>query len=144
MVAGTTGRSPGKATEMSWCLRVNGSGPSGPGPDGLRGGRAGVLDAHGGRTTRAGPLPQVRRGHARRALAQALDLAAREGHVVRNVARLVKRPRQRRIDPHRWTAAEAARFRAHALTDRLAAAWLLSLADLRRSEVLGLKWGTST
>lgn len=74
------------------------------------------------------------------ALAQALDLAAREGRVTRNVARLVKRPRQTRTDTARWTAEEAARFRQHVLTDRLAGAWLLSLAGLRRSEVLGLRW----
>lgn len=74
------------------------------------------------------------------ALGLVLDLAAREGTITRNVARLVKRPRQRRTDPQRWTAAEAAQFRAHALTDRFAAAWLLSLAGLRRSEVLGLRW----
>jgi len=35
---------------------------------------------------------------------------------------------------------EAATFRARATADRLAAAWLLSLAGLRRSEVLGLRW----
>lgn len=74
------------------------------------------------------------------ALAQVLDLAAREGLVPRNVARLVKRPRQVRHDAERWTAAQAATFRAHVLTDRLAAAWLLSLAGPRRSEVLGLRW----
>ena len=74
------------------------------------------------------------------ALAQALDLAAREGRVARNVARLVKRPRQVRSDAARWTAAEAAQFREHVLTDRLAGSWLLSLAGLRRSEVLGLRW----
>jgi len=74
------------------------------------------------------------------ALSQALDLAAREGLVTRNVARLVKRPRQRRVDVQRWTAAETSQFREHVLTDRLAGAWLLSLAGLRRSEVLGLRW----
>lgn len=74
------------------------------------------------------------------ALSQALDLAAREGLVTRNVARMVKRPRQRREDVQRWTAAEASRFREHVLSDRLAGAWLLSLAGLRRSEVLGLRW----
>lgn len=59
---------------------------------------------------------------------------------LRSVCGLCKRPRQLRTDPQRWTAAEAAQFRAHVLTDRLAAAWLLSLAGLRRSEVLGLRW----
>lgn len=73
-------------------------------------------------------------------LAQALDLAAREGLVSRNVARLVRKPRQQRAERERWTADEAARFHRHALTDPFAAAWVLSEAGLRRSEVLGLKW----
>lgn len=74
------------------------------------------------------------------ALSQALDLAMREGVVPRNVARMVKRPRQRRTTVQRWTAAEASRFREHVLSDRLGGAWLLSLGGLRRSEVLGLRW----
>lgn len=74
------------------------------------------------------------------AVSQVLDLAMREELVARNVARMVKRPRQVRRDAARWDAAQAAAFRAHVLPDRLAAAWLLSLAGLRRSEVLGLRW----
>jgi integrase len=35
---------------------------------------------------------------------------------------------------------QAAAFREHVATDRLAACWLLTLAGLRRSEVLGLRW----
>lgn len=74
------------------------------------------------------------------ALSQALDLAEREGLVTRNVARLVKRPRQRPSVVTMWTADEAARFCAHVCTDRYAAAWLLSAYGLRRSEILGLRW----
>nr|WP_155942940.1 site-specific integrase [Mycobacterium sp. 141] len=39
-----------------------------------------------------------------------------------------------------WTPEQAAAFRAHVADDRLAACWLLTLAGLRRSEVLGLRW----
>ena len=39
-----------------------------------------------------------------------------------------------------WTPEQATRFRAHVAGDRLAACWLLTLAGLRRSEVLGLRW----
>lgn len=39
-----------------------------------------------------------------------------------------------------WTPEQAATFRAHISSDRLAACWLLTLAGLRRSEVLGLRW----
>jgi len=75
------------------------------------------------------------------ALGQVLDLAVSEGLVARNVVRLVKRPRNgERRDPSRWSLAEVARFRAHALSDRYSAGWLLATCGLRRSEVLGLRW----
>lgn len=74
------------------------------------------------------------------AVSQVLDLAMREGLIPRNVARMVKRPRQETQARPVWTDAEAERFAQHVATDRLAAAWLLSLAGLRRSEVLGLRW----
>lgn len=75
------------------------------------------------------------------ALAQVIDLAMREGLVSRNVVRLVKRPRNGdRRELVCWSLAEAATFRAHALTDRYAAGWLLATCGLRRSEVLGLRW----
>lgn len=73
-------------------------------------------------------------------LASALDDAMAQGLVVRNVARLVKRPKITAGEMSTWTPDQAARFRAHVADDRLAACWLLTLAGLRRSEVLGLRW----
>lgn len=74
------------------------------------------------------------------AISQVLDLAAREGLVTRNVARLVKRPRQKRSEVVFWHGNDVRRFAQHIHGDRLAAAWLLSMTGLRRSEVLGLRW----
>lgn len=73
-------------------------------------------------------------------LSSALDDAMAHGLVVRNVARLVKRPKIINAEMSTWTPEEAATFRAHISSDRLAACWLLTLAGLRRSEVLGLRW----
>lgn len=74
------------------------------------------------------------------ALSQALDLAVREGIVSRNVSTFVKRPRQRTPDTARWSPDQVQQFREHVDGDRYEAPWLLSLAGLRRSEVLGLRW----
>lgn len=73
-------------------------------------------------------------------LSSALDDAMAQGLVARNVARLVKRPKVTAAEMATWTPAQAAAFRAHVAEDRLAACWLLTLAGLRRSEVLGLRW----
>ncbi|MGE0215892.1 site-specific integrase [Mycolicibacterium sp.] len=73
-------------------------------------------------------------------LSSALDDAMAQGLVARNVARLVKRPKTTNTERSTWTPEEAATFRAHVAGDRLAACWLLTLAGLRRSEVLGLRW----
>lgn len=73
-------------------------------------------------------------------LSSALDEAMAQGLVARNVALLVKRPKITAAEMATWTPEEAARFRAHISSDRLAACWLLTLARLRRSEVLGLRW----
>lgn len=76
-------------------------------------------------------------------LAQALDLAAREDAVTRNVARFARRPRVRTAAgtdlPH-WLPAELLTFRDHADTDALAAAWRLTLCGMTRADVLGLRW----
>lgn len=75
------------------------------------------------------------------ALAQAVDLAVAEGTLSGNVARSVPRPRAERLRTGaRWTPRDIAAFREVASEDRLAAAWLLALAGMRRSEVLGLRW----
>lgn len=73
-------------------------------------------------------------------LTAALDDAVAEGLVVRNVARLVERPRVVPVTMKAWTPAEAARFREYVSDRRDYALWLLTLAGLRRSEVLGLAW----
>lgn len=73
-------------------------------------------------------------------LSSALDDAVAQGLVARNVARLVKRPKITAAEMSTWTPEQAATFRAHVAGDRLAACWLLTLAGLRRSEVLGLRW----
>ena len=73
-------------------------------------------------------------------LSSALDDAMAQGLVARNVARLIKRPDHRRRDGDVDTGAAPRRSAAHISSDRLAACWLLTLARLRRSEVLGLRW----
>lgn len=73
-------------------------------------------------------------------LSSALDDAMREGLTARNVARLVKRPGVEHHEMNSWTPEQAGQFREHVRDDRLVACWLLTLAGLRRSEVLGLRW----
>lgn len=73
-------------------------------------------------------------------LSSALDDAMAQGLVARNVARLVKRPKIANAEMSAWTSEQAAAFRTHISSDRLAACWLLTLAGFRRSEVLGLRW----
>lgn len=73
-------------------------------------------------------------------LSAALDTAVAEGLVARNVARLVERPKVKPTEMKAWTAAQAATFRAHVAGRRDYALWLLTLAGMRRSEVLGLTW----
>ncbi|RFZ63445.1 putative prophage phiRv2 integrase [Mycobacterium marinum] len=73
-------------------------------------------------------------------LSAALDDAMREGLTARNVARLVKRPPVPHHEMSSWTPEQAAQFREHISGDRLVACWLLTLAGLRRSEILGLRW----
>lgn len=77
------------------------------------------------------------------ALGQALDMAAREGTVTRNVVRLARRPRVRNrvgTDLEHWQPAELLKFRQYADTDPLAGAWRLTLCGLTRADVLGLRW----
>ena len=73
-------------------------------------------------------------------LSSALDDAMKQGLVARNVARMVKRPAVEHHEMATWTPEQAAKFRDHVRDDRLVACWLLTLAGLRRSEVLGLRW----
>lgn len=73
-------------------------------------------------------------------LGLALDDAAKQGLIVRNVARLVDRPTVKQAEMSTWTAQQAQSFLAHVADDRLYVAWQLSLYGLRRGEVLGLRW----
>jgi integrase len=77
------------------------------------------------------------------ALGQALDMAAREGAVPRNVARLARRPRVRKVagtDLEHWQPVELLRFRQHVDADPLSGAWRLTLCGMTRADVLGLRW----
>lgn len=74
-------------------------------------------------------------------LSMVLKDAVDQGLVVRNVARLVKRPpNNSKPEMATWTAEQAAAFLAHVTDDRLYLAWCMSLYGLRRGEVLGLRW----
>lgn len=70
----------------------------------------------------------------------ALDDAMKQGLVVRNVVRLVDRAKVQQAEMKTWTAKHAQAFLASVASDRLHAAWMLSLYGLRRGEVLGLRW----
>lgn len=105
------------------------------------------LSAQGGKATAKNPEG---RGLAPRsvraalvALGQVFDMGVTDGTLSRNVVRGVKRPRQTKTvgrDLDHWDWATLAKFRQAADADELAGAWRLSLAGLRRSEVLGLRW----
>ena len=69
-------------------------------------------------------------------LTDALD----EGLVVRNVSARVESFGKPAIDREPLTRDDFAKLRAHLSGDRLAGVWLLTLAGLRRSEVLRITW----
>jgi integrase len=73
-------------------------------------------------------------------LTAAFEMATLEGLIPRNVAKLVKPPKYEPEEPDTWSQAEVRKFLRKAGTDRLHAAWRLSLYGLRRGEVLGLRW----
>jgi integrase len=60
--------------------------------------------------------------------------------LVRNAVRLVKPPEYTPSERTTWTKAQVRTFLRAAASDRLHAAWRLSLYGLRRGEVLGLRW----
>src|ERR1017187_2092944 len=76
-------------------------------------------------------------------LTAALEMAVLEGKLVRNVARLVKPPEHTPRERETWSKAEVKKFLAKAASDRLHAAWRLSLYGLRRGEVPGKHHSTS-
>jgi len=73
-------------------------------------------------------------------LSQALDLAVEEGICRTNVARLIHLPQMPLVEPLTWTSQEADTFLTHITGDRLEACWRLTMAGLRRGEVMGLDW----
>ena len=73
-------------------------------------------------------------------LKAAFEMAVNEGHLVRNVVRLVTPPEYAPEERDTWSQAEVRAFLKAAASDRLHAAWRLSLYGLRRGEVLGLRW----
>lgn len=73
-------------------------------------------------------------------LEQAIDSAVDEGLVMRNVVRLVSKPRLRRLEMKVWTIAQLAAFLRAASETRYSALWRVAALGLRRSEVLGLRW----
>jgi integrase len=82
---------------------------------------------------------------------KALGDAVRWGHVARNVAQLANPPSQRasgaarRRSMQTWTVAELRAFLEHDPEDQLHYAWvLIAGTGMRRSEVLGLRWGRLT
>ncbi|MGO9154114.1 site-specific integrase [Mycobacterium sp.] len=87
-----------------------------------------------------GPLSVRSVQFAVRTLRAVIEDARRQGLVARNVADLVEVPRSTRRKIVTWSATEAQQFAEHVRGERLAACWALTLAGLRRSEVLGLAW----
>lgn len=75
----------------------------------------------------------------------ALAVAVTKGLVNRNVAVVAHAPRLRsipKVEPETWTAQQLQAFLAAAAGHRLfPALWVLAATGMRRSELLGLKWG---
>lgn len=73
-------------------------------------------------------------------LGRVLDSAVAEGRLVRNVARLVERSPQSRLEMATWTPSEIETVLASIHGTRMEVAWILALYGLRRGEVAGLRW----
>lgn len=73
-------------------------------------------------------------------LSMALDDAMAQGLVLRNVARLVERPKLTKKEMKTWTAEQATGFLGAVAGDRLALGWMLAMYGMRRGEVMGLRW----
>lgn len=74
------------------------------------------------------------------ALRQPLDLAVAQNRLAMNPARLLEIPQTPIADPVVWTPEEVQAFLAVASTDRLYACWLMTMAGMRRGEVLARRW----
>lgn len=73
-------------------------------------------------------------------LRSAYETAVADQSVPRNPTATVEIPAYRPPAKRAWNPKEAATFLATASEDRLSGAWWLTMAGLRRSEVLGLTW----
>lgn len=73
-------------------------------------------------------------------LTAVFESAVKQGHLGRNVVKLVERPSQTPTEMGTWTADSAAAFLESVADERLHGAWQFSLYGLRRGEVLGLRW----
>lgn len=82
----------------------------------------------------------ARTGYLLMVLRQILDEATEEDLAPRNVATRVKARGRPQKDRHAMPGEDVRRLLTTISGDRLEALWLLSVAGLRRSEVLGLKW----
>jgi integrase len=79
--------------------------------------------------------------HFRATLRAALNVAVRDGLVARNVAALVKPPREDKRPLHVFTKQEAMRFLEIVKGHRLEAIFTVALClGLREGEILGLRW----
>ncbi len=98
------------------------------------------LARRGGRSGR-GLAPKTVR-HTHTILSNALELAASDGYVARNVAKSRDTaPGGRSPEMKTWTPEQIRAFLEVAAEDRLAAAWrLAATTGMRRGEVLGLRW----
>jgi integrase len=85
------------------------------------------LLASGGRTKKRGGLSPRSVQYAGTVLGKVMAQALALGYIACNPVPLVKRPTPKPPEMKAWTAAETAKFLAHARDDRLYAAWLLFL-----------------
>lgn len=90
---------------------------------------------------------KTRKGISARSVNLTLTLLAavcqsyvKSGTLARNPVVEVEKPDHVQPVMKTWSAVDAGAFLAASATDRLAAAWMLSLYGLRRGEVLGLHW----
>lgn len=105
------------------------------------------LETEGGRPKRQGQKPQGLGPRTMKGilstLGQVFDLAVREETVTRNVIRLARPSKQKKVvgkDLEHWSPEELMSFRRTADADALAGAWRLTLCGLTRADVMGLRW----
>lgn len=73
-------------------------------------------------------------------LSAAYELAIADRLLTHNPCRYVKLPKQVKSERDTWSAAQVRTFLAETATDRLHAAWRMTVYGERRGEILGLRW----